>query len=38
VLGEPFNTWIAAGTALVVSGVWLLARRKETPALQGKRP
>jgi drug/metabolite transporter (DMT)-like permease len=28
ILGEPFNGWIAAGTALVVSGVWLLARRK----------
>lgn len=28
VLDEPFNTWIAAGTSLVVAGVWLLARRK----------
>jgi drug/metabolite transporter (DMT)-like permease len=26
VLGEPFTVWIALGTALVVSGVWLLAR------------
>nr|WP_298717852.1 DMT family transporter [uncultured Steroidobacter sp.] len=28
VLGEPFNAWIAAGTALVVAGVWLLARAR----------
>ena len=27
-LDEPFNAWIAAGTALVVAGVWLLTRRK----------
>ncbi len=26
-LGEPFNTWIAAGTAGVLLGVWLLAKR-----------
>jgi drug/metabolite transporter (DMT)-like permease len=26
VLGEPFNRWVAAGTALVLLGVWLLAR------------
>jgi drug/metabolite transporter (DMT)-like permease len=26
ILGEPMNTWIAAGTALVLTGVWLLAR------------
>ncbi|MFO1296689.1 MAG: DMT family transporter [Rubrivivax sp.] len=25
-LGEPFNAWIVAGTALVLAGVWLLAR------------
>ncbi len=25
-LGEPFNTWIIAGTALVLTGIWLLAR------------
>lgn len=30
ILGEPFNTWIAVGTGLVVSGVWLLAKRKPT--------
>lgn len=28
ILDEPFNAWIAAGTSLVVAGVWLLARRK----------
>ncbi len=26
ILGEPFNAWIVAGTALVMSGVWLLSR------------
>jgi len=26
VLGEPFTGWIAAGTVLVLSGIWLLAR------------
>jgi drug/metabolite transporter (DMT)-like permease len=26
ILGEPFTPWIAAGTALVLTGVWLLAR------------
>jgi len=25
-LGEPLNAWIGAGTALVLTGVWLLAR------------
>ncbi|WP_341893113.1 DMT family transporter [Variovorax sp. YR752] len=25
-LGEPFTAWVAAGTALVLGGVWLLAR------------
>ena len=29
-LDEPFTVWIAAGTALVLSGVWLLARMKKT--------
>jgi drug/metabolite transporter (DMT)-like permease len=27
-LGEPFTIWVVAGTALVMSGVWLLARMK----------
>jgi drug/metabolite transporter (DMT)-like permease len=26
VLGEPFTGWVVAGTALVLSGVWLLAK------------
>jgi drug/metabolite transporter (DMT)-like permease len=26
VLGEPFNFWVLAGTVLVLSGVWLLAK------------
>jgi drug/metabolite transporter (DMT)-like permease len=28
ILGEPFNAWIGAGTVLVLSGVWLLARAR----------
>jgi drug/metabolite transporter (DMT)-like permease len=28
-LDEPFTIWVAAGTALVLSGVWLLARMKK---------
>jgi drug/metabolite transporter (DMT)-like permease len=28
ILGEPFTAWIAAGTACVLSGVWLLARAR----------
>ena len=28
ILGEPFTVWIAVGTALVLSGIWLLARSK----------
>ncbi len=26
ILGEPFTPWVAAGTGLVLAGVWLLAR------------
>ncbi len=29
-LGEPFNGWIAAGTVLVLGGVWLLSRVRTT--------
>jgi drug/metabolite transporter (DMT)-like permease len=25
-LGEPFTAWVAAGTALVLAGIWLLTR------------
>jgi len=28
ILGEPFTRWIAAGTLLVLAGVWLLARSR----------
>jgi drug/metabolite transporter (DMT)-like permease len=28
ILGEPFTPWVAAGTACVMAGVWLLARAK----------
>jgi drug/metabolite transporter (DMT)-like permease len=26
ILGEPFTPWVAAGTVLVLAGVWLLAK------------
>ena len=26
ILGEPFTMWIAAGTVLVLAGIWLLAK------------
>jgi drug/metabolite transporter (DMT)-like permease len=29
-LGEPFTVWIAVGTALVLSGIWLLTRAQPT--------
>ena len=28
VLGEPLNAWIYAGTAMVLAGIWLLARAR----------
>ncbi len=28
ILGEPFNSWILAGTALVLVGIWLLAKAR----------
>jgi drug/metabolite transporter (DMT)-like permease len=28
ILGEPFTPWVAAGTACVLAGVWLLAKAK----------
>ncbi|MET0659927.1 MAG: DMT family transporter [Steroidobacteraceae bacterium] len=27
-LGEPFNAWMAAGTALVLLGIWMLPQRR----------
>jgi drug/metabolite transporter (DMT)-like permease len=33
-LGEPLNLWVIAGTALVLAGVWMLAREQRAPALQ----
>jgi len=27
-LGEPFTAWVAAGTVLVLAGIWLLARSR----------
>ncbi len=28
ILGEPFTTWMAAGTVLVMGGIWMLARAR----------
>jgi len=28
ILGEPFTVWVGAGTLLVLSGIWLLARSR----------
>jgi drug/metabolite transporter (DMT)-like permease len=28
ILGEPFTAWVAAGTLLVIAGIWLLARSR----------
>ena len=28
ILGEPFTAWIAAGTLMVLAGIWLLARSR----------
>ena len=33
-LGEPLNLWVIAGTVLVLTGVWMLAREQRAPALQ----
>jgi drug/metabolite transporter (DMT)-like permease len=30
-LGEPFTAWVAAGTVLVVAGIWMLARQPSAP-------
>jgi drug/metabolite transporter (DMT)-like permease len=31
-LGEPFTPWVAAGTVLVLAGIWLLARQPRANA------
>jgi drug/metabolite transporter (DMT)-like permease len=33
-LGEPFTAWVAAGTVLVLVGIWLLARPQRLAAVQ----
>jgi drug/metabolite transporter (DMT)-like permease len=35
-LGEPFTVWVAAGTALVLTGIWLLTR--QSAARTGAQP
>ncbi|MEO8297877.1 MAG: DMT family transporter [Burkholderiales bacterium] len=32
ILGEPFTVWVAAGTALVMGGVWMLTRERSAGA------
>ncbi len=36
ILDEPMNAWIAAGTVLVLAGVWLLARSPQSGSQQDK--
>lgn len=37
VLGEPLNAWVFAGTAMVLAGIWLLARaRSQAPSARAK--
>jgi drug/metabolite transporter (DMT)-like permease len=33
-LGEPFTAWIAAGTVLVLAGIWLLTKAQPVSAGQ----
>ncbi len=37
VLGEPFTAWVAAGTVLVLTGIWLLAARGAPAATHSTR-
>ena len=32
ILGEPFTAWVAAGTALVISGIFVFTRAGRKPA------
>lgn len=34
ILDEPFNAWVVAGTALVLTGVWWLASAKPAPVAE----
>ena len=33
-LGEPFTAWIAAGTVLVLAGIWLLTQSQPISAAE----
>ena len=35
ILGEPFTVWVAAGTALVVTGIFVFTRTARKPAASG---
>jgi drug/metabolite transporter (DMT)-like permease len=32
ILGEPFTVWVAAGTVLVLAGIYVFTRSPRTPA------
>jgi drug/metabolite transporter (DMT)-like permease len=32
ILGEPFTVWVAAGTVLVIAGIFVFTRRRASPA------
>ncbi len=36
-LGEPFTAWVAAGTALVITGIWLFTRKAGGAAPQSAK-
>jgi len=33
-LGEPFTAWAAAGTVLVIAGIWLLLRQPASRTME----
>ena len=37
ILDEPFTAWVAAGTALVITGIWLFTRKAGAAAPQSAR-
>jgi drug/metabolite transporter (DMT)-like permease len=33
-LGEPFTVWVAIGTVLVLTGIWLLTKVQPNPVAE----
>ncbi len=33
-LGEPFTLWVALGTVLVLTGIWLLTKAQSSPVAE----